>query len=323
MTKLQPAVMTLTFLPGTKTASYYDISFAASLVNRRFYRQGLNWAVSGFTVQARTGASVATGGIRTEILPQTWVCSNAWHKAFAMWLKQQNEIIDEAGAESAVAKFRDFKILMDATSADLADTALGHLEAVFEIPVDAGYVPALTGASDWEASEIVVPNIAVDPATGSPALVDPVEYYLHMLGVNNNGGKSRGIIAGYQDSRAYPFSPDPVSPTLGSSDNWMRQMFDVGNNNAEVVANATDKNELLPYDQDEYPGGDGNLVNAQVHSQHYWNANSLGNRVDIRGTNVPCGLVKLQNDTGADLEFQIHLVPGNHRGYLAEPMQDM
>jgi hypothetical protein len=123
MAKLQPAVMTLTFLPGTKSASYYDISFAASLANRRFYRQGLNWAVAGFTVQARTGASVATGGIRTEILPQTWVCSNAWHKAFAMWIKQQNEMVDEAGAESAVARFRDFKIVMDSTSADVIDSA--------------------------------------------------------------------------------------------------------------------------------------------------------------------------------------------------------
>lgn len=318
MAKLQPSVMTLTFLPGTKTASYYDISMAASIVNRRFYRQGLQWAVQGMTVQARTGAATVAGGIRTEIIPTTWVASNAWHKAFAMWKKQQDEMIDEAGGESAVAKFRDFKIAMDTTSADLIDAAGGNMTVVFEKPVDAGYVAADVG--EWQASEIVVPNIIAD-ASGSE--VEPTEYYLHMLGVNNNGGKSRGIIAGYQDSRAYPFSPDPVSPTLGSSDNWMRQMFDVGNNNTEVVANATDKNDDLPYDQDEYPGGDGNLSNAQVHSQHYFTTNSLGNRIEIRGCMVPCGLIKLQNDSEADLEFQIHLVPGKHRGYLAEPMQDM
>ncbi len=318
MPKLQPAVMTLTFLPGTTANTYYDISMAASLVNRRFYRQGLQWAVGGMTVQARTGTANVAGGIRTEILPQTWVTSNAWHKAFAMWKKQQDDALEEAGAESTVAKFRDFKITMDADSADLVDAASGNMSAVFQLPVDAGYIDADTGS--WAASQIVVPNVIAD-ASGSE--VDPTEYYLHMLGVNNNGGRSRGIIAGYQDSRSYPQSPDPVGPAVATSDNWMRQMFDVGNDNANILENAQDHNSLLPYDQDEYPGGDGNLSNGQVHSQHYFTTNSLGNRIEIRGTTVPCGLIKLTNDSGADLEFQIHLVPGKHRGYLAEPMQDM
>ncbi len=318
MAKLQPAVMTLTFLPGTKAESYYDISMAASIVNRRFYRQGLQWAVQGMTVQARTGAATVAGGIRTEIIPTTWVSSNAWHKAFAMWRKQQDEIVDEAGAESAVAKFRDFKIAMDATSASAIHTAGGDMTAVFEPPVDAGYVDADTG--EWQASQIVIPNLTAD-ASGSE--VDPYEYYLHMLGTNNNAGKSRGLISGYQNSRSYPQSPDPVSAGVPTTANWMQQMFNVGNNNEEVLTNAIDKNDDLPYDQDEYPGGSGNLSNAQVHSQHYFTTNSLGNRIDIRGCMVPCGLIKLQNDSEADLEFQIHLVPGNHRGYLAEPMQDM
>ena len=45
--KLEPAVQTLAFTvpSGTQTV---DISQAASLVNRRFYRQGINWVVSGF-----------------------------------------------------------------------------------------------------------------------------------------------------------------------------------------------------------------------------------------------------------------------------------
>ncbi len=323
MAKIQPAVMTLTFLPGTKTASYYDLSFAASIANRRFLRQGLNWAVAGMTVQARTGNATLSGGIRTEILPQTWPCSNAWHKGFAMWKKQQDDDAEEAGAESRIAKFRDFKIFMDTGHVDAMYAAGGSatvpsMVPTLEVPVDGGYVDALTG--DWDAAQIVVPNVIPD-ATGSA--VDPVEYYLHMVGANNNAGRSRGLIDGYQSSRSYPQSPDPVGPDVGSADNWMRQMFDVGNDNVEVLENAEDKNDELPYDQDDYPGSEGNLANLQVHSQHYFTANSLGNRIEIRGTNVPCGLIKLSNDTGADLEFQVHLVPGSHRGYLASPMQDM
>ena len=43
--KIEPAVMTLTFAtPGSGAArSYIDLSQVASLVNRRFYRQGINF----------------------------------------------------------------------------------------------------------------------------------------------------------------------------------------------------------------------------------------------------------------------------------------
>ena len=34
-----------------------------------------------------------------------------------------------------------------------------------------------------------------------------------------------------------------------SANNWMRHMFDVGNDNADVVANVSDRNDELPYPQ--------------------------------------------------------------------------
>lgn len=52
MKKIQPSVQTLTFAYSVTDSSsqneYIDLSQVASLVNRRFYRQGINWAVSGF-----------------------------------------------------------------------------------------------------------------------------------------------------------------------------------------------------------------------------------------------------------------------------------
>ena len=36
------------------------------------------------------------------------------------------------------------------------------------------------------------------------------------------------------DSRAYPQSPDPVSPAIDSGNNWLRAMFDVGNDNQKL-----------------------------------------------------------------------------------------
>jgi len=50
--KIQPAMMTMRFSitvpPGIAARNYIDLSQSASILNRRFYRQGLNWAVAGF-----------------------------------------------------------------------------------------------------------------------------------------------------------------------------------------------------------------------------------------------------------------------------------
>ena len=57
--KLEPAVQTMIFtLPNGE--STLDLSQCASIVNRRFYRQGINWVVAGFRI-FKPGATPATG----------------------------------------------------------------------------------------------------------------------------------------------------------------------------------------------------------------------------------------------------------------------
>ena len=333
-TKLQPSVRTLTFpigdLSDGNLVKYIDLSQAASLVNRRFYRQGLNWAVSGFTLHtSNVDAAIGTGSISIAKIPNTWVVSNAWEKAFRAWNKQQMETIEDAGGQSAVARFRDFKVF--------ADTA--HVDA----GIPGNMLPGnLTDSNnleyfspgEWEASEIVVPNIVTD-AGGSQT--EPREYTLHMCGVNNYAaGPSRGIVEGYADSRAFPQSPDPVSPSLGSSQNWLRDMFDVGNDNVEIIQNATDRNDNLPYPQTEYPGGENQAPDLQYHDNLNITTTTVSGKTTCRGTSVPAGLLKLRIDAslgavapvaGAAPQpiawIQVHLVPGSHRGYMCEPMTEM
>ena len=230
----------------------------------------------------------------------------------AMWLKQQNEDLEEVGAESAVARYRDFKIYMDTDH-----HTDGFIANLLPRTASGSFAPG-----EWQPSQIVVPT---DTAT-------PLEYNLHMVGANVSAGAggdpdslfSRGTIYGYENSRAFPQSPDPVSPALDSGNNWMRAMFDVGQDNPEVVANATARNDDLPYPQQNYPGGDTQAPELQLHSAFSANgSNVIGNRLSIPGCVAPCGLIKFSNDTGVNARLQVHLVPGNHRGYLAEPMQDM
>lgn len=305
---MEPAPMTITLAtPDTVGGSYTcDLSQIACLINRRFYRQGLNWAVAGFKI-----FSTGTGAFSISKIPTTWVTANAWKKAFEAWNRQQREALAEAGGQSAAAKFRDFKVHMDTT----------HVTAGFAAnlqPIDASGNAALPG--EWEASQIVLPN------AGAPGVTE--ERLLHMVGLNAFGTSSRGILEGYADSRAFPQSPDPVSPDLDSANNWLARMFDSGDDIAEILDNATDKNDDLPYDQDEYPGGSTNMPGLQYHDVaqlvSYSGTTNVGTQT-LKGGNFPCGLIRFDwTPEGAhNVVIQINLIPGQHRGYLCEPMGDM
>ena len=112
MNKIEPAVQTMTFATaspgsGVRGRSYIDLSQVASLVNRRFYRQGINWAVAGFKV-----TSLQPGAVNIMKLPNTWVMSNSWEKGFRAWQKMINEAVAEA--DSIRPRFLDFKVYADA-----------------------------------------------------------------------------------------------------------------------------------------------------------------------------------------------------------------
>ena len=313
MKKIEPAVLTMQFnLTNSGDNSYsqdtVDLSQCASALNRRFYRQGLNWAVAGFSV-----LTTSTGNITIQKIPDSWSATNAWTKSMNAWITQQNENVEESGAESAVARFRDFKVYADDIHA--LSTVANNLA-----PVDIAGNAVLSG--EWEYSQIVIPNF------GAPGI--NYEPYLHMVGDDIGGvGGSKGLIKGYENSRAFPQSPDPVSPPLGSSENWLRSMFDVGDNSDLVVQNATDKNDNLPYDQDNYPGGDTNMPYLQVVDESYITASTIGGKTNMRGSTFPCGLIRIRNQSNdlsgwaATPKLLVHLVPGTHRGYMAQPMQEM
>ncbi len=328
--KTQPAEMTLTFPIGLISSSQgldttIDLSQCASIVNRRFYRQGLNWAVSGFTLHSQ---SPALGSIMIKRLPQTWVVSGAWEKTMRTWLRQQNEAIDEAGMESAVARYRDFKIHMD------------------KIHVDSGFgnnfIPSYrTGGvtdswdyytqGEWNESLVVIPNAE---SGGVPVPGNTQEYKLQMVGANDPApSQSKAMIAAYQGSRGTPQSPDPATPPV-VEDNLFTQMFNVGMNNEEIVDNAVDRNDDLPYPQNEYPGGDLNANGLVFHENLTITGTTVSGKTSCGGSTFPCGLIRLNIDQGLGaLEvagevrptswIQVHLVPGNHRGYMAESMVEM
>ena len=300
--KIEPSQLSVPFTLGSGAlVNTIDLSQVASLINRRFYRQGINWAVAGFKVISPAGA---TGSLSIAQLPNTWVMSNAWEKVFRAWQRQQDEVLDDGMQESVRARFNDFKIYMDADHVNSASNLL---------PID--FAGAQYSAGEWEYSEIVVPNF------GAPG----TNLETGLMGVGAHIGGAYSCVQLYADSRSVPFSPDPEVPAgVTGIDNILNAMFDVGDNNEAVLANVVGKNNDLPYDQDDYPGGGVNAPTVQYHDSAIISGTTVGGTTQMKGGNFPCGLIRVASNidtTGTILV--VNLIPGNHRGYLCESMTEM
>lgn len=309
------AVMTMRFdfTPSGDTGdinqdAYIDLSQAASVVNRRFYRQGLEWAVQSFELK-RTGGAGSSGNLTISKIQNTWCANNAWMKAYSHWKKQQDEAIEDGSLQSAVARYRDFKIHMDTTHVAQSFAANSR-------PRDNDGNVYLQG--EWQASDIVIPN---DGGVGITT-----EYQLKMHGAS---AAAKSILDGYAFSRSYPQSPDPVAPAVQTG--WMSRMFDVGDDDTEIIVNAVDKNDDLPYDQTQYPGQNGNAATTEYHDQMFLTNTTISGTDTAPGGSFQCGLIKLELDGfapnsggsgGESVSLIVNLVPGPHRGYLARPMQE-
>ncbi len=336
-TKIQPAVLSMVFSTGTIPAAdkgvpgqrsfYIDLSQCASLMNRRFYRQGLNWAVSGFKVLT----AGFEGGVTIGKLPNTWVMSNAWEKGFRAWQQMIKNATEDSGTQSVKGKFLDFKIFADGE----------HHDATFDknlLPIDADSNVAIPG--QWQPAEIELPS-----TTGSPG--QSFAYEIIAVGPNHastiGGLDAKSLINGYAASRALPYHEDPNVPEDASStsENWMLGLFNDGTNqDGDVVQMLEVTGDEAPYPYEgaldpagvaytdtQYPGGANNLQALEIHDYEFVTPTTVGGTTRMKGGNFPCGLIKIDARNSAaqshNIVLQIDLIPGKHRGYLCESMTEM
>jgi len=334
--KIEPAVQTLVLpLPstssGASTVSYADLSQIACLVNRRFYRQGINWAVAGFKFLTATPApgSVLKGELLMEKMPNTWVMSNAWEKSMRTWNKMNREALAET--ESVRPKFLDFKIYADA----------GHHAAGYGSNLLPFAASGVATAGEWEPSKVVIPIGAASPgATGDREIV---AVGANFPGIGSSGLDAVSMIEGYAASRGLPNVLDPNVPDDAAlvdgfnPQNWMAAIFNEGTDQTtDVMEDMISENNIAPYPFENdgvntdtmYPGGANQLSGLQVHDSTTYGATTIGGTIRLKGGNFPCGLIKITHNVAADSEahnvvLYVDLVPGHHRGYLCEPMTEM
>lgn len=313
--KLQPAVMQMEFtIPQDE--SYIDLALAASILNRRGYKQQMTtWAVAQFELFA-TGQ----GTVNILKLPETWVMQNAYTKSKALWHRMQDQVLDTE--PDIQGKYADFKIGMDAdhVAQSIQDSSNTSGRILTPKVIDGTGALVLTDAdfntgvqpiADWDFSKLQIPN---DPASGITS-----EYTMHAVGADT--ASSKGLIAGYELSRARPNQIDP-SVTDGG---WMNDLFDDGEQLEEIRDDLNTDNDRAPYPVGistggpaYYPGGANELSGLQQHSFCNFTNTTVSGKNTIMGGVFGCGLMKINNQTGADVSMIIHLVPGNHRGYMVE-----
>ena len=321
--KLEPAVQSLTYvLPdGQNTV---DLSQCASLVNRRFYRQGINWVVAGFRF-FRAGTSPTPGtGVSISKLPNTWVLGNAWEKSFRHW-QDLNKRAVEAG-ESLPGRFTDFKVYMDTIHhASGSGTNL--------LPVDADGTEATEG--EWIYSKILLPDTTI---VGNAREREIIAVGGNYPGNGASGLNAVSMVEGYAASRALPNISDPNTPADATSvdgiapANWLAAIDNQGNSQIDdVITDLTTENNIAPYPFEndgtatdtQYPGGANQLPGLQLVDAAYFSTAENSNKLYCKGDNFPCGLVRVFQNTGESITMMIDLVPGTHRGYLCEPMTEM
>jgi len=332
--KLEPVPLSLMFtlgnpvnLPGSPTIDryYIDISQCASLVARKFLRQGLNWGFAGKKI-----FDYNPGEVMVSTLPNTWVMSNSWHKSFAVWNRMNKDALAES--ESVRPRFLDFKVYAND----------GHHVSGFANNQLPNTTVSTAVAGEWESSKIVIP----DTTLGAVGGVQEREFIAtggNYPGVSPASGfNAVSLIEGYAASRLLPKVLDPNTPVdAGDADgvspeNWMSATFNEGTQqDDDVLDTMITENNIAPYPFENdgvhidtmYPGGANQLVGLQIHDIVTISPTTIGGMTRIKGGNAPCGLIEIACSASTPEAMSptvlLELIPGPMRGYLAEPMQDM
>ncbi len=331
--KIEPATLSMHFSANVGEATqnqFIDISQCASLINRRFYRQGIAWVVAGIKI---VNLSAATAGeIAIGKLPTTWTMGNAWNKGFETWRKMNDEALEES--ESVRARFEDFKIYANAEHHTIGYA--GNL-------LPRGFTTFVTNVAtpgEWESSKIVIPNTA--GAVGAVSNFEMIATGASYPGTSPASGLNAvSLIEGYAASRALPYQTDPNTPDDAADvngatpQNWMAATFNEGTSQDDaVITDQLFENNKAPYPFEGdgtaadtmYPGGANQLAGLELHDFEVVSSTTVGRTTRLRGGVFPCGLLCLGTSGFADntnLVVQVDLVPGEHRGYMCTPMTEM
>ena len=183
---------------------------------------------------------------------------------------------------------------------------------------------------EWNYSTLLQPKL-IDP-DGDGGLeydADADSWDMHIVGTHNgtrlvtsNHGNRQdfyqdysrvGVINSWYYSRSVPFTADPNNAPVGSDPGEsarvdpLSTLFDVDDDDSEMISIIESENDQAPYDYNNVPGmNDGELQLVAFTD----NSQSTGSGADVQivpGFQAPCGLVRVQSsdNNGAVLMLDV------------------
>ena len=294
---IQPAqrVLTYTFTPSSGAAAVdIDLAKDLSAVNRRLYRQGMQYYVSHISL-ARGDTGISAMSVKTA--GDTWIVHNAWKKAFKFWQAQQKEVSDVM--PSVHGKWADFKVQLDDNAQTAIDTIAGDGGTI--VPDEWNYSNYVWDDDGTERT----PTFCIIGATAATSKI--------------------GMVQEYAISRARVQAEPALDGDASDS------IYGKGLVNDEAMTDLIElvesENDVAPYDVDNYVGGD--TTGDAPFTQDFVVANFQAGRAMTTGFTAECGLMRvevasLNADASAPSDvahiIQVHLAPGPYKGVMASPM---
>lgn len=311
VSKIEPAVISLNYEIQTNTTgvdNYIDLSRDLSDLNRRLYRQGMQYAVAGITVTDDLGT---TRGLEVNVSTcgNTWIVQNAWKKGQALWMEMQKEVLESN--PSVAGKWRDFKVLMN------EEMAFANTRRALD-----GTMSAWQPGQEWTRSLFVVPQHDVDPGTGLVKAAE--EWYACLVGPDDVANKIFSLVKAYEESRSTVQQITPNVPA-GLPNSFYLKLQDDGSQDPELATIVIDENDQPPYAMGPgaYPGGEAFGAKGALTRVGRGIMNDFTPTLHMPGFTAECGfiLINAKSTTGDDnARIQIHLVPGEYKGVMAVPM---
>ena len=298
-----PTQLRLSFELTGGATKFIDIGMALSVINRKFYRQGVYYYVNSVEVY-----NDADEVVDLLVIPDTWVTRNAYVRAKQSW-DDMNELALLANPTIA-PKYHDFKIYMS----DL------HRSTGSVSPSTHGVnASSLTNDPDeWAYSQMV----SADDDGDSNQQAD--NFYLHMLGPHNgtpDDWVSVGIVKSYGDTRLAANAAG--TPTIDVADllaDPIANLLDYSSEEQvnDIITRLDEDNDLTPYDGNGYMGS--SSVRQMQHVSRLVTTATNGRAVTGPGFCVPFGLIAVDSQVSSDDNFRVvlNIAPGTYNGVYAE-----
>jgi hypothetical protein len=293
--------LNLSHTPDGEDFHYVDLARHLSAMNRRLYRQGMQYHVANIAVHDSQGDAY----VKFCTLPNTWTTMAAWRRGFKLWKEQRADV--QSNGLSLSGKWSDFKVLFNDDHRDDVD-----------VPVFKDIENDSLAYGEWDYSRYVIQD---DDGNGEN------DFLITMMGANNGSiaggaGTSASLLTALEDAMGV-VPDDPIVPDTANSGLFGLLAGGLGGQTVsnDLIQLMEDDNDSPPYSATLVPGARTNCDNGWEVREIHLGAGGAAPSGMVGGFEVPLGLLQIEtksSTTNNTIGIVIELVPGKYKGVQAE-----